>query len=76
MSLTEFVAKLRRYDQNAKVIFDEEEPIGQPTDLVMPHKPWFKRPASSRDSGTALRRHCDQENSLPAVHSAAADKDR
>jgi len=51
MSLTEFFAKLKRYDQNANVIFDDEEPIGRPTDLVMPRKRWFRGAASPGRSG-------------------------
>ena len=38
MSLTEFLAKLKSYDQNATVIFDGEEPIGRATDLVLPRQ--------------------------------------
>lgn len=54
MSWTDFLNHLRRYEQNAAVIFDSEEPIGRPTDLVMPRRRWFKRrkrtgaPANSR----------------------------
>ena len=51
MSLTEFFAKLKRYDQNANVIFDDEEPIGRATDLVMPRKRWFRGPASPDPQG-------------------------
>lgn len=47
MNLSEFFAKLKRYDENARVIFDDEEPIGRATDLVMPRKRWFRRSASS-----------------------------
>jgi hypothetical protein len=43
MSLTEIFEKVRRYDQNAHVIFDAAEPIGCPTDLVMPPKRWLGR---------------------------------
>ena len=43
MSWTEFFANLRRYDENARVIFDRAEPIGQPTDLVLPRPRWFRR---------------------------------
>lgn len=45
MSFSEFFAKMRRYDQNATVIFDRSEPIGRPTDLVMPDRRWFNRGA-------------------------------
>jgi hypothetical protein len=43
MSLSQLLQKLKRYDENAAVIFDKEEPIGRPTDLVMPRRRWFKR---------------------------------
>ena len=65
MSLTEFFAKLKRYDENAKVIFDDEEPIGRATDLVMPPKRWFRGPASPGQS---------EEKISPPVQSAAASK--
>lgn len=43
MSFAEFFALVRRYNQNATVIFDREEPVGRATDLVMPHRRWFGR---------------------------------
>ncbi len=43
MSLANFLSNLRRYDENANVIFDREEPVGRATDLVIPHRPWFRR---------------------------------
>ncbi len=43
MSWTDFLTNVKRFEQNAAVIFDEEEPIGRPTDLVMPRKRWFRR---------------------------------
>ncbi len=42
MSVAELFAKLRHYDKNAEAIFDEEEPVGQATDLVMPRRRWFR----------------------------------
>ena len=36
MRLADFVQRMRRFQKNAEVIFDAEEPIGRPTDLVMP----------------------------------------
>ncbi len=65
MSLTEFFAKLKRYDQNATVIFDDEEPIGRATDLVMPRKRWFRGPASPGPRG---------EKNSPPTHSAAVSE--
>jgi hypothetical protein len=37
-----FLARIRRYQKNAEIIFDAEEPIGIPTDLVMPRRRWFR----------------------------------
>jgi len=42
MSFSDFIAKVKRYDQNATVIFDRAEPIGQATDLVLPDRRWFR----------------------------------
>ena len=64
MSLTEFFAKLKRYDQNATVIFDDAEPIGRATDLVMPRSVGFEvQPRLTRG-----------EKSSPLTHSAAVSK--
>ena len=43
MSFSDLFADVKRYDQNAAVIFDRDEPIGWATDLVMPRKRWFRR---------------------------------
>jgi hypothetical protein len=43
MSLADFLARMKRYNKNAEVIFDAEEPIGAATDLVMPRRRWFRR---------------------------------
>ncbi len=37
------LARMKRYQKNAEIIFDAEEPIGVPTDLVMPRRRWFRR---------------------------------
>jgi hypothetical protein len=37
------LARIKRYQKNAEIIFDAEEPIGVPTDLVMPRRQWFGR---------------------------------
>jgi hypothetical protein len=36
MNVEELKARMKRWDKNAEVIFDAEEPVGTPTDLVMP----------------------------------------
>ena len=43
MNFSQFVASVKRYNDNAAVIFDRAEPIGQATDLVMPRRRWFRR---------------------------------
>jgi hypothetical protein len=48
MNWNHFLSKMRRYEGNAMVIFDEEEPVGRPTDLVLPHKRWFGRTKKSQ----------------------------
>ncbi|MDQ3198900.1 MAG: hypothetical protein M3Q46_06885 [Verrucomicrobiota bacterium] len=60
MSWSELFSKLKRYDQNATVIFDRAEPIGQPTDLVLPYRRWFKRRAPHKKATQPL---------APAAHS-------
>jgi hypothetical protein len=43
MNFSQFFASVKRYNENATVIFDQAEPVGQPTDLVMPRRRWFRR---------------------------------
>jgi hypothetical protein len=43
MSLLGLREKMKRFDKQAEVIFDREEPVGRPTDLVMPAKRWFRK---------------------------------
>jgi hypothetical protein len=45
MSFSDFFTRLKSYDQNATIIFDRDEPIGQATDLVLPDRRWFNRRA-------------------------------
>ena len=35
--------RLKLAPRDAEVIFDRDEPVGQPTDLVMPGRRWFRR---------------------------------
>jgi hypothetical protein len=53
MSFTDFFADLRREEKNAAVIFDGAEPIGQPTDLVMPYRPFLDRFRTKKKSKVA-----------------------
>jgi hypothetical protein len=50
MSLDEFFTRIRRYDQNAAVIFDRDEPVGRPTDLVLPWRRWWGRRKSKKNA--------------------------
>lgn len=43
MTLTEFFSKMKLSPKDAEVIFDRDEPIGRPTDLVMPRRRWLRR---------------------------------
>lgn len=43
MSIADLIVRMKRYEKNAEMIFDAEEPIGVPTDLVMPRRRWFRR---------------------------------
>ncbi len=54
MSFADFFSNLRRYDENAAVIFDRDEPVGRATDLVMPRRRWFRRRAAARPAPAAL----------------------
>ena len=37
------LGRLKLAPRDAEVIFDRDEPVGQPTDLVMPGRRWFRR---------------------------------
>ncbi len=43
MSLSTLRDKMKTAEKNAEVIFDREEPVGRPTDLVLPDRRWFRR---------------------------------
>ena len=43
MSIANLINRMKRYEKNAEMIFDAEEPIGMPTDLVMPRRRWFRK---------------------------------
>ena len=43
MMLAQFFSKMMLSPKDAEVIFDRDEPVGRPTDLVMPRPRWFRR---------------------------------
>ena len=69
MSFSEFFARVRRYNENAAVIFDRAEPIGQATDLVMPRRRWLESPVSRYRAASRRR---DRRKLLPPSQSTAA----
>ncbi len=56
MSFANLAARLRLSPRDAEVIFDRDEPVGQPTDLVMPARRWFGRGQASRIETRSSRR--------------------
>ena len=57
MKLSELIAKMKRYNKNAQIIFDSEEPIGRATDLVLPpRRRFFRRVRTNKHlSSSAFR---------------------
>lgn len=43
MILKKLIAQMKFSPRDAEVIFDRAEPVGAPTDLVMPARRWFGR---------------------------------
>ena len=43
MMFADLFAKMKLSQKDAEVIFDRDEPVGSPTDLVMPRRRWFRR---------------------------------
>ena len=37
------LARVKLSPADAETIFDRDEPVGRPTDLVMPRRRWFRR---------------------------------
>jgi hypothetical protein len=56
MSIADFLASIRRFDKNAEVIFDAQEPIGTATDLVLRKRVHRQKTPSSRESLRADRK--------------------
>jgi hypothetical protein len=53
MSVADFLAKLKLSPRDAEVIFDRDEPVGRPTDLVLRRRHWFRRAEQSNDKPRA-----------------------
>ncbi len=70
MSFAKLAARLRLSPRDAEVIFDRDEPIGQPTDLVMPARRWFGRGKASLIETRSSRRHAAHAPSDDTRHEA------
>jgi hypothetical protein len=46
MSLMTLLSRIRLSPRDAEMIFDRDEPVGRPTDLVLPRRRWFRRRAN------------------------------
>ncbi len=60
MNLAELLIRMRRYDRNAEVIFDAQEPVGRATDLVMPRRGWWRRGKYLSAKAAGVPRGLDQ----------------
>ena len=60
--LADLFARLQLSPRDAEVIFDRDEPVGQPTDLVMPRRRWFRR---HRQTDDQHHRAIPKENDRP-----------
>lgn len=65
MSLSKLFANIQLSQADAEVIFDRDEPVGEPTDLVMPRRRWFRKSATRSDAAKT-------QNSA----ASSADRDR
>ena len=59
MTLAQFFSKMKLNQRDAEVIFDRDEPVGRPTDVVMTRRQWFKR---KRDTQSAIERSRSKSN--------------
>ena len=41
--LADLLARVKLAPRDGEVIFDRDEPVGRPTDVVMPRRRWFRR---------------------------------
>jgi hypothetical protein len=58
MSISDLLSRLTLSQKDAEVIFDRDEPVGMPTDLVLPYvrRRWFRRVKSS-EAAVSRRTH-------------------
>ena len=60
MTLSEFFSKMKLNRKDAEVIFDRDEPVGRPTDVVMPPRHWFKPKRGNKATSNSPRSNSHQ----------------
>ena len=55
MSFVDLFSRLKISQKDAEIIFDRHEPIGAPTDMVMPRRRWFRKKAQQREVAPSLK---------------------
>ncbi len=55
MSFADLFARMKLSEKDAEIIFDRHEPIGEPTDLVMPRRSWFRKKAQQPNVASSLK---------------------
>lgn len=66
MSFADLISKLKLAPRDAEAIFDRDEPVGRPTDLVMPRRRWFGRGEAIADDA-ALTPSANDRASQPSL---------
>jgi hypothetical protein len=55
MSFSDLLARLRLSQKDAEIIFDRHEPIGKPTDMILPRRRWFRRKSKQPEIAPSLK---------------------
>lgn len=55
MSFSDLLARLKVSQKDAEIIFDRHEPMGTPTDVVLPRRRWFRRKSNQPEVAPSLK---------------------
>jgi len=55
MSFADLLARIKLSEKDAEIIFDRHEPIGTPTDSVMPRRRWFRKKSQQSKVAPSLK---------------------
>lgn len=61
MSVASFLSRMKLSPRDAEVIFDRAEPVGEPSDLVLPSRRWFRRQANVNAMNLNRSTHAHRE---------------